>query len=460
MQIHVASGSTSAFNLSDLRTALPKLFAATQPPIIVPEKTYDSVAIGGAPAKNTYSRIADTSITFTPIGGPPTTKPLGSKAIHELFENDYGRMNSVLGVELPLTSYATQTTIPLAYVDPPTEILKDGEVQFWKITHNGVDSHAVHFHLVNVQLINRIGWDGAIRPPDPNELGWKETVRMNPLEDAVVAMRPVKMALPSNFPIGNSIRLLNPALPEHATNAAGMPGFTNIDPLTNNPITTSNELTDFGWEYVWHCHLLGHEESDMMRPLVFDVSAPASPRNLTGLLVSSGIQLNWLFTQGRGTQATNLLVQRAPAGGTFTTLSGASALSTSTTTFTDTTATTGSWSYRIVAYNGSSLSGPSNTVTLYRLAPPTNVTAPAATITTNQIILNWTAPNPITGVTGYIIQRSPDGTTNWTQVGSTTTLTFRNTGLTTKTTYYYRVQSTGAGGVSSAFSAPLAVTTK
>jgi len=27
-------------------------------------------------------------------------------------------------------------------------------------------------------------------------------------------------------------------------------------------------MFNFGWEYVWHCHLLGHEENDMMRPIV------------------------------------------------------------------------------------------------------------------------------------------------------------------------------------------------
>ena len=41
-----------------------------------------------------------------------------------------------------------------------------GETQIWKITHNGVDTHAIHFHLFNVQLLNRVGWDGAIRPAD------------------------------------------------------------------------------------------------------------------------------------------------------------------------------------------------------------------------------------------------------------------------------------------------------
>jgi len=54
-------------------------------------------------------------------------------------------------------------------VDPATEIIKQGESQLWKITHNGVDSHFIHFHLFNVQVINRVGWDGSIRPIDSNE---------------------------------------------------------------------------------------------------------------------------------------------------------------------------------------------------------------------------------------------------------------------------------------------------
>ena len=85
-----------------------------------------------------------------------------NKAIQELFDPTYGRMNATLGVELPFVSALTQTTIPLGYVDPVTEKVTDGETQFWKITHNGVDSHPVHFHLVNVQVINRVGWDGKI----------------------------------------------------------------------------------------------------------------------------------------------------------------------------------------------------------------------------------------------------------------------------------------------------------
>ena len=192
---------------------------------------------------------------------------MGSKAIQELFELDYGRMNATLGVELPFTNGGNQTTIPFGYIDPATEIiapsttiapprLGDG-TQIWKITHNGVDTHAIHFHLFNVQVINRVDWDGAIGTPDPNELGWKETVRMNPLEDIIVAMRPTTPKLPFGLP--DSIRLLD------VTTPLGSTGLHERRPA-GEPGDGRQRLTNFGWEYVWHCHMLGHEENDMMRP--------------------------------------------------------------------------------------------------------------------------------------------------------------------------------------------------
>ncbi len=205
-------------------------------------------------------------MTFTPSGSlVPSTMAFGPKAIQELFTLDYGRMNATLGVELPFTNFNTQTTIPYGYIDPATEFLTDGVPQIWKITHNGVDTHPVHFHLFNVQVINRVGWDGQIRPPDSNEIGWKETVRMNPLEDVIVAFNPVAPQLP--FAVPDSIRLLD------VTTPAGTTGqFSNVDP-NNNPIVVVNATANFGWEYVWHCHILGHEENDFMRAMVFTAKA-------------------------------------------------------------------------------------------------------------------------------------------------------------------------------------------
>jgi hypothetical protein len=210
-----------------------------------------------------------------------------NKAIQELFDPTYGRMNATLGIEIPFTSALTQTTIPLGYVDPVTEEFQDGETQIWKITHNGVDSHPVHFHLLNVQVINRVGWDGTIKPPADNEYGWKETVRMNPLEDIVVAVRAKKPALPAGIGLPLSKRLRDPSQP------AGVPmGFTQVDVVTGMPAVVTNQIDNFGWEYVWHCHILGHEENDFMRPVKFNANeAPAAAP--TGLTLTASNNLTW-----------------------------------------------------------------------------------------------------------------------------------------------------------------------
>jgi len=79
--------------------------------------------------------------------------------------------------------------------------------------------------------------------------------------------------------------------------------------------------------------------------------------------------------------------------------------------------------------------------------PPTAPAAPtglsASTVDTSQISLSWTASG---GATSYKIQRSPDGSTGWAQVGATATTTFTDTGLTAATTYYYRVVASNSIG--------------
>ncbi|MBF0479138.1 MAG: fibronectin type III domain-containing protein [Candidatus Omnitrophica bacterium] len=274
MQFQVSSPTADpAFNLAALQSALPAAFVASQPAPLVPQAAYGPAY--GKTLPNVYSKIQDTSLTYTPIGATaPITMPMKPKAIQELFELDYGRMNSILGVELPFTNSNTQTTVPLGYIAPATEIIKDGETQIWKVTHNGVDTHAIHFHLFNVQLINRVDWAGVVKPPEPNELGWKDTVRMNPLEDAIVALRPISQKnVP--FAVPDSIRPLDPTMPLGTT-------FSSFDPLTGGPITVVNQMTNFGNEYVWHCHLLGHEEMDMMRPVIFQ-TVPPEPMAVTAV---------------------------------------------------------------------------------------------------------------------------------------------------------------------------------
>ena len=277
MQIKVRAtplgGAQPALNLASITTAVRQSFAASLPMPIVPEAAYNPVYNPAVPYTDTYPQIQTLSLDFTPMGEAASKLiKFENKALHELFTTNYGRMNSLLGVEIPNTNWVNQTTIPFANFDPPTEYLPNDQQLIWKITHNGVDTHTIHFHLFNVQIVDRVGWDGAVRPPDANELGWKESVRMNPLEDVILALRPVKQNLP--WPLPDMIRPLDV---DRAIGSASQ--FTAVD-IFNNPIAVTNVNQNYGQEYVWHCHLLGHEEEDMLRAEIL-VVPPETPTGLT-----------------------------------------------------------------------------------------------------------------------------------------------------------------------------------
>ena len=93
---------------------------------------------------------------------------------------------------------------------------------------------------------------------------------MNPLEDIIVALRPEQRPFRSRFPTASGLDTTRPA----GTTAQ----FTGVDPFTNLPMPVTNQTVNFGWEYVWHCHILGHEENDMMRPMVFEVAPEDADR--------------------------------------------------------------------------------------------------------------------------------------------------------------------------------------
>jgi spore coat protein A len=112
------------------------------------------------------------------------------------------------------------------YDDAVTEIVKLGSVEKWRFINTTDDAHPMHLHLVQFQIIQRQGFDtgaflngtlkflGAPRPPAANEAGWKDTAIVNPRDVLTIIAR--------------------------------FEGFTG--------------------RYVFHCHMLEHEDNDMMRP--------------------------------------------------------------------------------------------------------------------------------------------------------------------------------------------------
>src|SRR5262249_58680316 len=86
--------------------------------------------------------------------------------------------------------------------------------------------------------------------------------------------------------------------------------------------------------------------------------------------------------------------------------------------------------------------------------PPSAPSSLGATaISGTQINLAWTASTDNVGVTGYRVERCQGtGCSNFAQITTVTGTRFSNTGLTTATSYSYRVRANDAAGNLSAYS--------
>ncbi len=194
-------------------------------------------------------------------------------------------------------------------------------------------------------------------------------------------------------------------------------------------------------------------------------TAPGAPTGLTA--TASGptiINLSWTApTNTGGAAITGYRIEESPTGvaNTWTNLVANTQSTTTTYAHTGLSATT-TRHYRVRAINSVNSGAPSNVAnatTAAATAPgaPTGLTATADGQTI--INLSWTAPTNTGGaaITGYQIEVSPSGTSNWSDlVANTTATTYAHTGLSAGVTRHYRVRainSVGPGAVSATTSA-------
>ena len=132
------------------------------------------------------------------------------------------------------------------FEDAISETPPNGAVQEWDFVNRSADTHPMHVHLVQFQVVHRRAIGAAAPAPGtgvrPEERGWKDTVAAHP---GMVTRIRAKFDLPTQTP------------------PIGPPsGFAAAGTSPNYKLAAGEAQRTF----VYHCHILEHEDNDMMRP--------------------------------------------------------------------------------------------------------------------------------------------------------------------------------------------------
>jgi hypothetical protein len=246
-------------------------------------------------------------------------------------------------------------------------------------------------------------------------------------------------------------------------------GFNSVDADGNPTAAITNQLVNFGWEYVWHCHILSHEEMDMMRPVSL-VLPPNAPNGLASTITGNGNNQHVVLTwNDNSISETSFLVQRTTDAITWTDVGTVPApldqpnihqvrTLTDPSRYNSNTA----YLYRAVAQNTAGYGGEFMSLTTQSVSNPPLVvgtspgapTSLAATLQAGpQVSLTFT--DTALNETGFAIQRSTTGVGGpFVQIATlparnnTGSVTYVDTTIQPGTTYTYRVAAMNVAGTS------------
>ena len=183
-----------------------------------------------------------------------------------------------------------------------------------------------------------------------------------------------------------------------------------------------------------------------------DNTAPSVPSNITAVASSTSVSLSWTASTDPDDAVSYYTIYR----------NGSSVGSPGTNSFNDTgLSPSTTYNYTISATDShNNISGQSATKSVTTTAGSSDATAPsvpqslsASAVSSSGINLSWTASTDNVGVTGYKIYRAN------TQIGTSATNSYSDSGLTASTAYSYTVSAYDAAGNNSAQSASASATT-
>ena len=163
------------------------------------------------------ARSRDTSLPPSRLNLPRLTRLPAEDNTRQVSLNEVdSEVLAGVGPRAALLGTMNGTPNVLEWADPVTENPAVGATEVWEMFNFTEDAHPIHIHEVQFEVVNRepIG-GGAVRPPEPSETGLKDTVISYPGEITRVKAR------------------------------FGVAG-----------------------RFVWHCHIVEHEDNEMMRPYV------------------------------------------------------------------------------------------------------------------------------------------------------------------------------------------------
>ena len=168
---------------------------------------------------------------IAPLPAPATTRPLA--LIEMMSEHHDGPAEAMLG-------YVDADRMPVhqMWMEPISENPTVGDTEVWEFYNFTADAHPMHVHEVTFEVVNRqplvlneegetahpVQFAGDPRPPEPWETGFKDTVIAYPGE-----------------------------------------------------VTRIKAKFDTPGQFVWHCHIVEHEDNEMMRPYRIGPEEPNAP---------------------------------------------------------------------------------------------------------------------------------------------------------------------------------------
>jgi len=127
------------------------------------------------------------------------------------------------------------------FVQSPTESIPRGVLrkpdgtQIWLLVHNGVDTHSIHFHLVNVQVVNRV--DGPVSSNRrPQRAGLEGDRPDEPVGKRDCCGKAGKTYVP--FKVPTCVRPLNVTMPPTVSWEVPTTKISNPNPLWNFDCST------------------------------------------------------------------------------------------------------------------------------------------------------------------------------------------------------------------------------